>query len=184
MPTSLYFVRHGQTAANRSFKFSGQIDLPLTNLGKQQASACRNSLHNLHFDAVYCSPLTRARDTATLATSGLPGIPEITYDDRLIERDFGTVDGKFAPFAMAKVWSYDKSYTKTHYGEETLLHLEFRVQEFLDMIREKHPDQTILVFSHGGVGAAIHALLNDTTRTGNFFKDFHLENGALTFFTL
>lgn len=185
MSTDLYFVRHGQTQANRCFRLSGRLDLPLTDHGANQAHACRSTIAKLRPTAIYCSPLLRARQTANIATEGLLHRPEIIIDDRLIERDFGSIDGKFAPLAMRKVWDYDSSYLKSHYGEETLLTLELRVQEFLDAIRAQHPNQTILVFSHGGVATTIDAILNeDSLRSGYFFRDFHLKNGAIAYFTL
>ena len=181
MSTFLYFVRHGQTAANRHFRISGRVDLPLTNVGAKQAARCRETLMRINIDAIYCSPLLRARQTAEIATDH----PEIIYDERLLERDFGRIDGKFAPFAMMKIWDYDQSFTRSHYGEETLLHLESRAQEFIDMIREKHPDQNVVVFSHGGIATAINAVLDDShSREGNYFQKLHLKNGAISRFTI
>ena len=185
MSTFLYFVRHGQTAANRHHRISGRVDLPLTELGAQQAASCRETLMRLNINAIYCSPLLRARQTAEIATEGLPNCPEIIYDERLLERDFGRVDGKFAPFAAIKMWDYDQSFARSRYGEETLLHLENRAQDFIEMIREKHPDQTVVVFSHGGIATAINAVLDDNhSREGNYFQKLHLKNGAISCFTL
>ncbi len=185
MSTDLYFVRHGQTQANRSFKFSGRVDLSLTDHGINQAYACRSTISKLRPTAIYCSPLLRARQTADIATKGIINCPKIIIDERLIERSFGSVDGKFAPFAMRRVWNYDSSFLKSRYGEETLLTLELRVQDFLDAIRARHPNQTILVFSHGGVATTIDVILNEgALRSGYFFKDFHLKNGAIAHFTL
>ena len=186
MPTRLYFFRHGQVAANRLHRLCGRIDPPLTDKGRKQALACAEIIDALpRVDAIYCSPLLRARQTATLATSYIIGMPEINYDVRLLERDFGEVDGKLSLLKLKKVWDYDSSYIKSNYGEETLLRLELRVEEFLAMLRERHPEQNVLVFSHGGIGTAIHTLLSeDASRSGNFFKHFHLKNGEFASFLL
>ncbi len=185
MSTGIFFIRHGQTLTNRRLQHSGHIDTALTTTGANQAADCRYLLSRIHFDAIYCSPLYRARQTATIATLNLSGCPEIVIDDRLIERDLGRLDGKFAPFAARKIWNYDASYIKTHYGEETLLALELRVEDFLEMLRLAHPDQTVLVFSHGGIATTIYTLLSkEHTRTGNFFKHFHLKNGEIAYFCL
>lgn len=186
MSTALYFVRHGQTAANRFHRISGRVDLPLTDTGARQASLCNETLRKLpKIDAIYCSPMSRTRHTATLALGGIPNLPEIIYDDRLLERDFGSIDNKIAPFAQMRIWDYDSSYVRSHYGEEPLLHLENRVSDFIEFIREQHPGQTVLVFSHGGVATAMHAILEpELDRTGNYFKHFHLQNGAISSFTL
>lgn len=185
MSTGIYFVRHGQTITNRRLQHSGRIDTALTTTGANQAADCRHLLSKIHFDAVYCSPLHRARQTAAIATLYLSDLPKIVIDDRLIERDLGRLEGKFAPFAAHRIWNYDASYTKTHYGEETLLALELRVEDFLEMLRLAHPDQTVLIFSHGGIATTIYTLLStDHTRTGNFFKYFHLKNGEIVYFCL
>ncbi|MDO4220415.1 MAG: histidine phosphatase family protein [Candidatus Saccharibacteria bacterium] len=183
--TGIYFVRHGETAANRSFRFSGAIDLPLNKRGSIQASNCYPTISQLDFSAIYCSPLQRARQTASIATGGRLNRPPIIIDNRLVERSFGTIDGKFAPFAMRKVWDYDSSFIKSHYGEETLLTLELRVEDFLNMVRQQHSDQNILVFSHGGVATTINAILNENhVRSGYFFKHFHMKNGDIAYFAL
>ena len=185
MPVHLYFVRHGQTIFNRLHCFCGRSDPPLTKVGLQQAESCRQTIKELQPDVIYCSPLQRARQTAQIATSDIRNCPKIVYDKRLIERDFGKLDGTFAPLRIKKVWDYDQSYVKSNYGEETLLNLEIRVEEFLNMIQCMHQDQTVLVFSHGGIGTTIHAILNENhIRSGNFFKNFHMKNGAIAYFLL
>lgn len=188
MPTVLHFFRHGQVAENRLHCICGSnIDPPLTPTGVHQAMACAEIIDGLqhHISAIYCSPLRRARQTAELATSFLFGMPTITEDNRLLERDFGKIDGKLSLIKLAKVWNYNYSYTKSNYGEETLLQMELRVQEFLTMVKERHPDQHVIVFSHGGIGTAIYALLNEVQEPkGNYFKHFRLSNGEYANFLL
>ena len=186
MSTHLYFFRHGQVAANRLHRLCGRIDPPLTDKGRQQALACASIIDCLpQIDAIYSSPLRRALETAELATGYIAGLPKIVCDNRLLERDFGEIDGNLSLIKLITVWNYDCSFTKSNYGEESLLSLELRVDSFLAMLREHHPDQHVLVFSHGGIGTAIHTILSeDATRTGNFFKHFHLKNGEFASFLL
>ena len=135
MPIRLYFVRHGQTEANRRHRLSGgSSNHPLTKLGISQAIMCRTTISHLKPDAIYCSPQIRACQTAEIAIEGIPNLPQIAYDDRLREREFGSIDGTFAPLKAIKVWSYEQSYIKTNYGEETLFEFELRIQDFLDMV--------------------------------------------------
>ena len=186
MPIDLYFVRHGQAAANRLHRLCGSsIDPPLTPTGMDQAMNCLYALSLLKPDAIYCSPLLRARQTAEIATKGIANCPDIICDTRLLERDFGEIDGTFSLLKLKKVWNYNQSYIKSNYGEETLLSLELRVLSFLEMLKENHQDQTVIVFSHGGVGTTIHAILSEGhERSGWFFKHFHMKNGAITHFLL
>ncbi len=186
MPIHLYFVRHGQASANRFHRLCGSnIDPPLTKKGLKQAMECLYDLSQLKPDAIYCSPLQRARQTAAIAVKGMTDPPKIIYEDLLKERSFGKIDGSFSLLKLKKVWDYDQSYIKSNYGEETLNELENRVETFLKMVQVRHPNQTVIVFSHGGIGTAIHATLTkDHDRSGFYFKHLHLKNGQIVEFLL
>lgn len=63
--TTVFLLRHGALAADARERFIGQIDLPLAPAGMLQAAALARALRRPGIDAVYCSDLTRARQTAT-----------------------------------------------------------------------------------------------------------------------
>eukprot|EP00051_Salpingoeca_urceolata_P020783 m.316874 g.316874 ORF g.316874 m.316874 type:complete len:155 (-) comp19682_c0_seq5:77-541(-) len=74
------FIRHGQSIANTvpegPMKLNPELlDCPLTELGHQQARGLQGVLPGLGLQAVYCSPLTRAIQTACLAFENQPGLP-------------------------------------------------------------------------------------------------------------
>lgn len=62
----LYLVRHGQTPYNAEKRLQGQLDIPLDDTGRQQAEKLAAWLKDsgLAFDALYCSRLSRAKETA------------------------------------------------------------------------------------------------------------------------
>ncbi len=64
----LYLVRHGQTPYNAERRLQGQTDIPLSETGRGQARALGERLKNegARFDALYCSRLKRARETASI----------------------------------------------------------------------------------------------------------------------
>lgn len=64
MKTTVYFIRHGTTDNNVGGRFQGSSDIPLGKIGLQQAEFLGERFRNLTLDAVYSSPLTRARQTA------------------------------------------------------------------------------------------------------------------------
>ena len=74
---------------------NGHRDLPLTDLGRQQARQLARHIKDreLVFDAVYASPLDRAFETAAIVAAAL-GLAEPTVHNDLIERDFGVMTGK------------------------------------------------------------------------------------------
>jgi ribonuclease H / adenosylcobalamin/alpha-ribazole phosphatase len=84
-------VRHGQTASSARLAYSGRSDIPLTDLGREQAAQAAQRLAAAGVDAVISSPLMRARDTAQ-AIAGATGAP-LTVDERLIEVDYGPFEG-------------------------------------------------------------------------------------------
>ena len=91
MTVKLWLVRHGRTAWNSEGRIQGQTDLPLDELGWQQAQLVAVRLKNIAVAAIYSSPLQRARQTAEMIGAAL-NLP-ITFDDRLKEYDFGAVSG-------------------------------------------------------------------------------------------
>ena len=60
----VYLVRHGQTESSAKHAYSGQADIPLTELGRRQAREAGEQLRGAGVDRIYTSPLVRAADTA------------------------------------------------------------------------------------------------------------------------
>ncbi len=98
----IYFLRHGQTDWNAEQRFQGRRDIPLNNLGERQAFANGQRLAQLLPDPsnthLYCSPLTRTRQTLALMLKGanwdqLDWAQSVIFDDRLIELTFGDWEG-------------------------------------------------------------------------------------------
>ena len=62
----IYLTRHGQTNLNKQELMQGRTDEPLNETGINQAKMARKNVENIHFDAVYSSPLIRAKKTASI----------------------------------------------------------------------------------------------------------------------
>lgn len=93
-------VRHGQTERSKVSAYSGRLDIPLTELGREQARQAAQRLSGEGVDAVITSPLVRARDTAQ-AIADATGAP-LRVDDRLTEVDYGPFEGLDRDGARAK----------------------------------------------------------------------------------
>ncbi len=91
MAQALYVVRHGQTESSARRAYSGRSDIALTGEGREQARRAAEQLAGAGIDAVYSSPLSRARDTAQ-AIADATGAP-LTVDERLTEIDYGRFEG-------------------------------------------------------------------------------------------
>jgi probable phosphoglycerate mutase len=86
----LWLVRHGETEWARDGRHTGRTDIPLTDRGREQATALRERLAGERFAAIRCSPLLRARETLELAVPGAAP----AFDDDLMERDYGDAEGR------------------------------------------------------------------------------------------
>src|SRR5512135_1055488 len=86
--TRIILVRHGQTPWNKDKIFRGSRDIPLNDTGREEARLAGEWLKGETIHAAYCSPLSRARDTAQaiahhhrLEVTDLPGIIDLNYGD-------------------------------------------------------------------------------------------------------
>ncbi len=86
----LYLTRHGETDWNKQMIIQGTTDNPLNKRGQEQADSIKQFFENIDIDLIVASSLSRARETAQIATNTQPDI----IDDRFIERDFGYFEGK------------------------------------------------------------------------------------------
>lgn len=91
MARRVTLVRHGQTERSARSAYSGRLDVELTDEGREQARRCAARLVDAGVDAVICSPLVRALDTAR-AIADATGAP-LRVDERLIEVDYGPFEG-------------------------------------------------------------------------------------------
>jgi probable phosphoglycerate mutase len=86
----IWLIRHGETEWSRSGQHTGRTDIALTEHGREQARSLAPTLAAQRFDAVLCSPMSRAIETCRLA--GLGGQMTITAD--LHEWDYGVYEGR------------------------------------------------------------------------------------------
>jgi ribonuclease H / adenosylcobalamin/alpha-ribazole phosphatase len=100
MAHTVTLIRHGQTERSKRKAYSGRLDVPLTDEGREQARRCAAALAGAGIDAVVTSPLVRARDTAQ-AIASTTGAP-LTVDERLTEIDYAVFEGLDRAGARAK----------------------------------------------------------------------------------
>lgn len=152
----IYVIRHGETDWNKSHRFQGQTDIKLNETGRSQALKLRPVLQQLQIEAVYSSSLSRAYETAELATQDLK--LTIHKDDRLRETNIGDAEGlthdevvsKFGPESLVKWRSYEERLLDFHFPNgESKRQMMFRLrQAFLDIAQSSNRN-VVAVFSHG-----------------------------------
>ncbi len=183
----LLLCRHGQTGFNASLRFQGQMDEPLSELGRQQARLLAGRLAEELVDVAYTSDLARAHETATLALAGR-GVP-LHVDARLREVAFGRWEGM--TFAEIKDKYPDdvvaRERDRVHYampGGESLAQLADRVRGFLQDVLPRHESQPVLVIAHGGTVNAVISSLLDIPLTSWWRLRNHNANVSVLDFTL
>jgi broad specificity phosphatase PhoE len=147
MTTTLLFVRHGSTMwTARPSRYQGRTDLPLTTRGRLEAGQLADRLRTVKLDAIYSSPLRRARETAVVLAQDR-GMP-LDTDERIIELSYGDWEGK----GLAEVERDDAEALTawaagmaTPPGGESRIALMRRVSEFLDSVAGQG---TVAVVTH------------------------------------
>jgi probable phosphoglycerate mutase len=91
-PTPFWFLRHGETDWNARGLSQGHVDIPLNAVGEAQARRAAQALRRRGIGAVFCSPLSRAQDTARAVAAEI-GVPAVV-EDALREVAFGVQEGQ------------------------------------------------------------------------------------------
>ncbi len=159
MGLRLYLVRHGETNWNAVGKFQGHSDVPLSEVGRRQATRLAQYLKNIKIDVVLASDLKRALETAQII-SGKPA-DEIITDHNLREINFGhweglTYDEINASYGeILQKWRKEPLNTRIP-GGEVFSEVAERTTAAVQKIIDQYPNKNVLVVSHG---AAIRAII-------------------------
>jgi broad specificity phosphatase PhoE len=160
--TRLYLTRHGETTWNLDGeRYCSRTEVSLTERGKEQADRLGVLLLDVHFDAAYCSPRERSRETLARILHG-QSVPR-QVDERVQEMDYGDWEGlRSAEIAAAEpdAWAAWRGNSADvpcgHIGETGRQVLE-RAMAFLADLRANHPGQTVLVVGHSTLNRVLIA---------------------------
>lgn len=159
--TLVLLVRHGQTPTTGTVLPGRAPGLHLSDVGRAQADAVAERLQGLPIDALFSSPLERARETAE-PTERLTGLTA-TLDQGLLECDFGDWTGeKLSTLAKLPQWRTVQQAPSTFRfpGGESFPELQARMIATMERLRAAHPGGVVVCFSHADPIKAIltHAL--------------------------
>ena len=150
----VYLTRHGQTDYNKKELMQGRTDIPLNKTGISQAEMMHANVQNVHFDAVYSSPLSRAVQTARII-SGFDA-DQIIRDERLLEVYFGSYEKKdyhrLGPH-MTLYWMYPEIFSAPK-GVEPIKEMVERTSSFVRELDTKS-HHNVLITCHGGIIRAL-----------------------------
>ncbi len=176
--TLLIMIRHGVTDWNREHRFQGQIDIPLSLQGVQQAERLGASFRrDESISAIYSSDLSRAFSTAEpiARARGLPIVKAVG----LRERSFG----KFEGMTLAEIqrthadeyqrWRSRELDFAIDGGGESLNVFFRRVRETMVCLAEMHTGQSIVLLTHGGVLDCAYRATGAVALTDPFRPELH-----------
>jgi len=161
--TEIILIRHGETEWNSQQRMQGHSNSDLSEVGRGQIQALGELMKNVSFDHIYSSDSLRARQTAEAVTqySG----HTLQFDQRIREKNLGVFEGLTSTEAKERhpeIYRLFKTAGANYViyeGESTQQLLE-RALEFIEEIRLRHPQERVVMVTHGGVVRVLmkHAL--------------------------
>lgn len=163
---SFYMIRHGETTTNFEKLATGQLDIELTEKGKNQAEQCRDTIRSmeLKLDVILCSGLVRTKQTDDIINEKL-GCP-IFLRPELNEQNYGDWENK----PWESILSEIKENGENPPNGESQLEFYNRINSAIENLLEIF-DGTILFVSHAGVFKSVYSKFN--------LSQSNIENGVL-----
>ncbi|MEA3333831.1 MAG: 2,3-bisphosphoglycerate-dependent phosphoglycerate mutase [Pseudomonadota bacterium] len=164
--SNLVLMRHGESLWNLEDRFTGSVDVPLTEKGRTGAANAALKCSGQRFDVAYCSPLSRAKETAELFLEALDSAPPLIPEPLLIEKNYGILQGLNKD--RVKATYGDEAYNLWHRsyeigppGGESLYELCLRVQPFVKQVvgEDLRLGKNVLLVAHGNVIRSLVMLL-------------------------
>jgi broad specificity phosphatase PhoE len=153
---TLFLVRHGESEWNREGRIQGHLDSDLSDLGREQARLVGLELAKKPIRFAATSTAVRALETCTLALgAGGAGIP-VEESALIREINLGVWEGRTAielkksSPGQVDLWFHRPSLVRIE-GGETLRAFRLRIMREMNRLRADHRDETMAVFTHGGV---------------------------------
>ncbi len=153
-----YFV-HGTTTDNEKDIPTGWLPGELSTLGIEQAKELGKLVADKHFDALFCSDLKRAVDSAKL---GFEDEYMITPDARLRECNYGDWNGERAGFNEV-VERKQKYIDRPFPNGESYKDVEKRMDDFVSSIKQNYEGKHVAILAHQAPQLALEVLLNNKT---------------------
>ncbi|UQZ86520.1 Phosphoserine phosphatase 1 [Paenibacillus konkukensis] len=152
--TRVILIRHGETAANREPVFQGHMNNALSEAGVCQAERLAERLSVWAIDALYCSDLPRAVQTAQIIAGRRSGGGSLATSAALREIDRGRWTGiSYADCLAADPDGWRASRRDPYFrcpGGESFVDLHHRIVKEVSRIASLHPGGSVAMVTHGG----------------------------------
>jgi len=168
----LALVRHGESQWNLENRFTGWVDVPLTEKGRAEARRAGELLRDIRFDCAFTSVLQRAIETLDIMLEVIDqqGIP-IERDQALNERHYGDLQGlnkaeTAKKFGEEQVHLWRRSYDIAPPGGESLKDTAARTLPYFEgrIMAAVQQGKNVLVSAHGNSLRSIVMKLDGLTK--------------------
>jgi uncharacterized phosphatase len=175
--TLIYLVRHGETEWNRQRRIQGSTDIPLNDIGREQAARTGRLLSRRDWAGIASSPLSRAFETGSIIARAVgvdPGRIEVL--DALVERRYGEAEG-LDDRQLARLFPGNTPVP----GRERREDVAARVIPALIDLAERHAatgdrPSNLIVTTHGGV---IRTVVNHVAPELRHHRGIPITNGSV-----
>ena len=167
--TTICIVRHGQTDWNVEKRLQGQTDIPLNDIGRQQARKAGEILRLSFWNRIISSPLARARETADIIHRSSKNFPAVELRDEFMERSFGKAEG------LSRQEREERYPDEEFVGGEEMGPFIARVMSGIENLRHECAGERVMLVTHGAV---INAIIGSIAEEG--FEYGVLQNACLS----
>ena len=165
----LILVHHGDTDWTIQKKLQGWTDISLNETGRIQMQELSQQLANIPIAAIYSSDLTRAVESARIIAQGHDC--DVILTPELKGEDHGTLDGLIPSeyrkdphyIQYKQLNSEERIFSSLGEAGESKADVARRAIPYIRQIAEKHPGETVVIVTHGGVLKFINFLLGNYT---------------------
>lgn len=156
MELKIYLFRHGQTYFNEEKRFTGWKDSKLDKNGIKSAKIIAKKLKNKRIDVAFQSRLSRSKDSLKEVLKYHPECKKIIIDDRIIERSYGKLQGKYHKTIIERLGKkqfdiWHRSYNIAPPKGESIKMVEKRVLSFIKYLLKymKENEVNVAISAHG-----------------------------------
>jgi broad specificity phosphatase PhoE len=150
--TTFLLVRHGTVNAIGRYLAGRAPNEHLNDVGRAQVEGMAERFAGVTIDAIFTSPLERARETAGALLQCAGGT--LVSADELLELDFGEWTGKtFDELSADPRWArFNTHRTTTRIpGGELIVEVQNRTVRFIQRLADERPDGRVMLVTHGDV---------------------------------
>jgi broad specificity phosphatase PhoE len=151
----IYLARHGQTDWNAEGRMQGSTDVHLNATGREQAAKLAVRIKGLVFNRVYCSRLSRSRETAEIAHGSVPIDSLAGLNEQSVGRFQGLKLNGGDSLLTAEWEMRSKDPDDSLDGGESLNQFYERVRATVETIRKRHHSGNILIVGHGNTNRMV-----------------------------